>query len=76
MKPRSKPLPIAWLGSCGLRHGIWRGLADLPERVAIGVVERLRLTRDDQNRVLLVGPSSVGMDRNSDGITYSPERVL
>ncbi len=60
----------------GSRRRIGRGLADLPERVAIRVVERLRLTGNYQNRVLLVGPGSVGMDRHGDGVTHGAERVL
>src|SRR4030095_705476 len=38
-----------WLG--GLRPRLWieGGLAHFPERVAIGVVKRFRLTSDDQN---------------------------
>ena len=58
------------------RRGIRRGLADFPERVAIGVVDRLRLPWDDQNRALLVGPRSIGMDRNGDGIAHGSERVF
>ncbi len=45
-------LALAHLGfprfrCCRLRRGVGRRLADLPERVAIRMVERFRLTRDD-----------------------------
>lgn len=53
-----------------------RGLADLSEGVSIGVVERFGLTANDQNRVLLIGPGSIGMDRHGDGVTHGAERVF
>src|SRR5258706_14881514 len=59
-----------------LCRGIERRRADLAERIAIGMVERFRLARDDQHGVLLVGPRSIGVDRNRDGVALRPERVL
>jgi hypothetical protein len=56
-------------GSC---CGIRCGLADLPERVAIGVIEWLREPGNDQDRGLLVGPRSVAMDRNRDRVAHGP----
>ena len=41
-----------------LRRRVGRRLPDLPERIAVRMVERFRLARDDQHRILLVGPRS------------------
>ncbi len=65
----------AFLRRCP-RRGIQRGFADLVQRVAIGVVERLRLSGDDQHRVLFVGPGPIGVDRDRDRAAFGTERVL
>src|SRR5580658_6288272 len=60
---------VCWLcGRVRALCGQWvrRGFDDLRERVAIGVVECLRCTGDDQHRVLLVRPRAARMDRHLD----------
>lgn len=59
-----------------LRRRIGRRFPDLAQQVAIRMVERLRLIRNDQHRVLLVRPRAIGIDRNRDGVALRPERVL
>src|SRR5439155_7773284 len=82
---RLKPDLRAWVCSArrrsaalrrGTRGRVWRRLAKLVQRVAVGVVEGLGPITDQQDGVLLVGPRAVGVDGHANPILGGLERVL
>ena len=78
----AKPRP--WLPSdrvlCRLprrkRRRIGCGLRDLAEAVTISVVKGPLLAGNDQQRVLLIGPSAVLVDVDLDRVAICAERLL
>src|SRR5258705_7595316 len=74
-RPMMRPLPSVYL-SRRQRRRIRRGLGDPAQSVAIGVVKRLGLTGNDQQRVLLIRPCAVLVNVDLDGVAIRAERLL
>lgn len=74
----STVLPGAHLGRAlrSQRRRVRRGLGDLAQPVAIGVAKRLRLSGNDQQRLLMVGPGFVRMLVDHHGAAICAERLL
>src|SRR4051794_6724779 len=58
------------------RQWVWRRIANLRQNVAIRVMEQFAFAAHHQDRVLIVGPCAVGMDRDLNAVLQSFERVL